>query len=196
MCGEGGMLVINDERFLKRAEVIREKGTNRSAFFRGEIDKYCWVDIGSSFLPSDILAAFLFAQIENLDEIQTKRKEIWNQYFAELKVLENEGIIKLSFIPGFAFNNAHMFYIVCKDLAQRTDLINHLSKANINAVFHYQSLHKSKFYSSLHDGRQLPEADRYSDCLLRLPMYYELSKEDVSKIANCIKDFYELPYNG
>src|SRR6185312_3461006 len=155
MCGEGGMLVINDERFVKRAEIIREKGTNRSAFFRGEIDKYGWVDVGSSFLPSDILAAFLFAQLEHLDEIQSKRKELWNQYFTQLKVLEECGKLKLPFIPDFASNNGHMFYIVCKNLAARTSLVESLSKQTINAVFHYQSLHKSKFFSSMHDGRNL-----------------------------------------
>src|SRR5215218_630553 len=120
------MLVINDEQFIKRAEVIREKGTNRSQFFRGEIDKYGWVDIGSSFLPSDIIAAFLWAQLENLDAIQQKRKEIWEQYYEGLKELEELGVLSLPHIPEYATNNALMFYGVCKNLEQRTELIDNL----------------------------------------------------------------------
>jgi dTDP-4-amino-4,6-dideoxygalactose transaminase len=195
MCGEGGMLVINDEQFITRAEIIREKGTNRSAFFRGEIDKYGWVDIGSSFLPSDILAAFLFAQFENINAIQAKRKKVWNAYFIKLYDLQIAGYITIPQIPEYAFNNAHMFYIVCKSLNDRIKLSKYLNANKISAVFHYQSLHKSTFYSSLHDKRILKESDRYSDCLLRLPMYYELEIESVIKISNCIKDFYELSYN-
>src|SRR6185369_16185461 len=120
--GEGGMLTINDEKFIKRAEIIREKGTNRSAFFRGEIDKYGWVDIGSSFLPSDIIAAFLFAQVEELENIQEKRKRIWDLYWNRLKELEAKEKIRLPFIPDYATNNAHMFYIVCRNLDERTRL--------------------------------------------------------------------------
>jgi dTDP-4-amino-4,6-dideoxygalactose transaminase len=126
--GEGGMLVINDERFIKRAEIIREKGTNRSSFFRGEVDKYGWVDIGSSFLPSDIIAAFLFAQLENLDDIQTKRKQIWNQYYNGLSVLQTLGKLKLPHLPDYASNNAHMFFIQCSSLQERTNLIEYLKK--------------------------------------------------------------------
>jgi len=192
MCGEGGMLVVNDERLMERAEIIREKGTNRSAFFRGEIDKYGWVDIGSSFLPSDILAAFLYAQLEHLDEIQLRRKKLWNHYFDHLKVLQDTENLKLPVIPGFASNNAHMFYIVCKNLNERIALVEHLNKNNINAVFHYQSLHKSQYYSNLHDGRILNESDRYSDCLLRLPMYYELNIDMVKYIAKTVKYFYKV----
>lgn len=187
--GEGGMLAINDEVFAHRAEIIREKGTNRSAFFRGEVDKYGWVDMGSSFLPSDIIAAFLYAQLENLDDIQRKRKEIWNQYYSELKGIEKSGV-QLPFIPDYASNNAHMFYIVCRSLEERTGLITHLKNNGVNAVFHYLSLHKSPFYKDKHDGRKLPESDRYSDCLLRLPMYYELTVEDVKLISNAVNEFY------
>lgn len=189
--GEGGMLVINDERFIKRAEIIREKGTNRSAFFRGEIDKYGWVDIGSSFLPSEIIAAFLYAQIENLDDIQNKRKHIWNLYHGSLKPLSDARKIKLPFIPDYAANNAHMFYIVCKSLDERTKLIEHLKKKQINAVFHYLSLHKSPFYENKHDGTILINTDNYSDCLLRLPMYYELNDTDISSITKAINEFYK-----
>jgi len=189
--GEGGMLVINDERFINRAEIIREKGTNRSSFFRGEVDKYGWVDIGSSFLPSDIIAAFLFAQIENLENIQSKRKEIWLSYYESLKELENTNFIKLPFIPDYASNNAHMFYIQCRNLEDRTRLIAHLKKSQINAVFHYLSLHNSPYYINKHDQRELPNSDLYSDCLLRLPMYYELTSSDLKLICNEITVYYQ-----
>jgi dTDP-4-amino-4,6-dideoxygalactose transaminase len=188
--GEGGMLVINDERFIKRAEIIREKGTNRSAFFRGEIDKYGWVDIGSSFLPSDIIAAFLYAQLENLDRIQKRRKEIWDIYNKELAPLKEMGV-KLPYVPTEATNNAHMYYIVCRNLNERTQLIKHLKAQEINTVFHYLSLHKSPYYSNKHDGRVLSRADGYTNCLLRLPMYYELSNEDVDFICKNILLFYK-----
>jgi dTDP-4-amino-4,6-dideoxygalactose transaminase len=185
------MLVINDDRFVKRAEIIREKGTNRSAFFRGEIDKYGWVDIGSSFLPSDIIAAFLYAQLENIEQIQAKRKYIWDRYHKGLKPLADKGFIKLPDIPSYASNNAHMFYIVCKDLDERSALIKRLAENDILAVFHYLSLHKSPYYSSKHDGRELSHSDKFSDCLLRLPFYYELSDEDIDKIIGLIVSFYK-----
>lgn len=187
--GEGGMLVINDEKFVKRAEIIREKGTNRSAFFRGEIDKYGWVDIGSSFLPSDIIAAFLYAQIEKLDEIQKKRKAIWDYYQKELGYLSGKGV-KLPFIPSYATNNAHMFYLVCNNLDERNRLIQYLKDLNISTVFHYLSLHKSAYFTNKHDGRDLPNTDFYSDCLVRLPMFYELTPENQERICSSIKNFY------
>ena len=186
MSGEGGMLVINDERFKQRAEIIREKGTNRSQFFRGEVDKYGWVDIGSSFLPSDIIAAFLFAQLENLDDIQAKRTKIWNAYYAALKPLEEKGLFTVPFIPDYATNNAHMFYIICKDLETRSYMIKLLKDSGVNAVFHYLSLHKSPYYAVTHGDRDLPETDRYTDCLLRLPMYYELDPQAVIDVFNTL----------
>ena len=188
--GEGGMLVINEDRFIKRAEIIREKGTNRSAFFRGEIDKYGWVDIGSSFLPSDIIAAFLYAQLENLEDIQSRRKYIWNTYYEELKELENKGLVKIPKVPSYATNNAHMFYLVCKDIEERSELIAKLKENNIGAVFHYLSLHKSPFYKDKHDGRGLPNCDKYADCLVRLPFYYELLEDDLKSVITCINNFY------
>ncbi len=188
--GEGGMLVINDERFIKRAEIIREKGTNRTSFFRGEVDKYGWVDIGSSFLPSEIIAAFLFAQLENLEQIQNKRKEIWNTYFSSLKNLEDEGFIQLPFIPDYASNNAHMFYILCKSLEERSGLIKYLKEQGILAVFHYLSLHNSPYYAGKHDGRELKNADRYSDILVRLPFFYELTPANIDFIVNKIKNYF------
>jgi len=189
--GEGGMLVINDDQFSKRAEIIREKGTNRSAFFRGEVDKYGWVDIGSSFLPSDIIAAFLFAQLENLDDIQNKRKEIWNYYYENLKKLADQGLITFSKIPEYATNNAHMFYIECRNLNERNKLIDYLKSNSIYAVFHYLSLDKSPYYKEKHDGREMKNSDRYTDRLLRLPMYYELSSDDLDYVINHIRNFYD-----
>lgn len=188
--GEGGMLVINDDRFAMRAEIIREKGTNRSAFFRGEVDKYGWVEAGSSFLPSDIIAAFLYAQLENIDSIQNKRKALWNRYNDALQNIAQNKQIQLPFVPSYASNNAHMFYVVCRSLDERSRLIEKLKSENILAVFHYISLHKSPFYHDKHDGRSLPNCDRYSDTLLRLPLYYELSNEDVDRICKVINEFY------
>jgi dTDP-4-amino-4,6-dideoxygalactose transaminase len=188
--GEGGMLVINEESFVKRAEIIREKGTNRSAFFRGEIDKYNWVDVGSSYLPSDIIGAFLYAQLENLDNIQARRKEIWQNYQTGLQDLANSRKIKIPQIPIYATHNAHLFYILCKNLDERTALIDFLKKRGIMAVFHYLSLHTSPFYAQKHDGRKLPNCDYYADCLLRLPFYYELSAQDQQKVINSTIEFY------
>jgi len=189
--GEGGMLVINDERFVNRAEIIWEKGTNRAEFFRGEVNKYGWVDTGSSFLPSEIVAAFLWAQLENLDDIQNRRKQIWNSYFQKLKPLSDKRNFELPNIPDYAENNAHMFYIVCNSLEERTKLIAHLKENGVLAVFHYLSLHKSKYYNGKHDGRELLNSDRYTDCLLRLPMFYELEDEDLNVIVGLIKKHYE-----
>jgi len=190
-CGEGGMLVINDESFAKRAEIIWEKGTNRAAFWRGEVDKYGWVDTGSSFLPSDLLAAFLFAQLENLDDIQRKRKLIWEHYYKNLKKLETEGHIKLPVLPEYATNNAHMFYVLCQTHTQRQNLIAHLKKEGIWAVFHYQSLHKSIFYSNKYQGKPLPNSDLFTDILLRLPFYCDLKREEIEIICHSIISLYK-----
>jgi dTDP-4-amino-4,6-dideoxygalactose transaminase len=181
--GEGGLLAINDVKFIERAEIIWEKGTNRSSFFRGEVDKYGWVDIGSSFLPSEIIAAFLWAQLENLEKIQTKRRAIWNSYFDQLNEWAYSNKIELPKILNGASNNAHMFYLVCHSLEQRTKLLAHLKQNNILAVFHYISLHKSPFYQSKHQGGDLPETDRFTDCLLRLPLFFEL---DSQKVINAL----------
>lgn len=189
--GEGGMLVVNDPRFIERAEIIREKGTNRSAFFRGEVDKYGWVDIGSSFLPSDVIAAFLYAQLENIEDIQRKRRTIWDTYYKELAPLEEKGKIKRPTLPSYATNNAHMFFIVCKSLEERSRLIEHLKNNSIYAVFHYLSLHESPFYSDKHDGRKLPQSDEYTDRLLRLPFYYELTDDQIRKIVQSVNHFFE-----
>ena len=179
IAGEGGMITINDDPFIPRAEVIWEKGTNRAEFFRGEVNKYGWVDIGSSFLPSEIIAAFLWAQIENINNIQKKRLQHWHFYFDHLKEWAIKNEIKLISITHEATNNAHMFYLVCNSIAQRTALINHLKQNEILAVFHYISLHSSPFYNEKHDGRILENSDKFTDRLLRLPMYYELDVENV-----------------
>ena len=181
--GEGGMLGINDERFIRRAEIIWEKGTNRAEFFRGEVNKYGWCDIGSSFLPSEVVAAFLWAQLEALDDIQVKRKSLWDRYYELLKPLAEQGRFRLPDIPDYATNNAHMFYLVCNGLEERTALIKKLKENDILAVFHYLSLHSSAYYKDKHDGRALPECDRYADCLVRLPMYYDLNENDVKSIC-------------
>jgi len=181
-CGEGGLLVINDARFAERAEIIWEKGTNRSAFFRGEIDKYGWVDIGSSFLPSELNAAYLYAQLEQIDDIQATRMEVYNFYQTELQSWAKRHNIGLPSMPNFATNNGHMFYMLCKDEAQRTAIITYLKQHKILSVFHYLSLHESQFFSGKHDGRVLSNSNRYTNTLLRLPMYYELQAELVTDI--------------
>lgn len=189
--GEGGMLVINDGRFAQRAEIIREKGTNRSQFFRGEVDKYGWVDMGSSFLPSDIIAAFLYAQVENIDKIQERRKAIWQQYYSGLEPLISKGV-QLPFIPAYATNNAHMFYIVCKSLDERTALIDALKSDGISSVFHYLSLNKSPYYQSISASpEEFRQSDRYTDGLLRLPMFFELTAEQVDAVIRRVLDFYK-----
>lgn len=186
--GEGGLLTINDDRYNLRAEIIREKGTNRSQFFRGETDKYGWIDIGSSFLPSDIIAAYLYAQLEQMQVIQDQRKKIWQYYFDELKPLQSYGIA-LPEIPTYAENNGHMFYLICSNLSQRSALIEHLKSKGIYAVFHYQALHKSPYYASKHDGRTLENCDRFTDQLVRLPLFYELDESKQGYIIEEILQF-------
>ena len=189
--GEGGLLAINDLQFVRRAEIIREKGTNRSEFFRGEVDKYGWVDIGSSFLPSDIIAAFLYAQLENIENIQTKRINLWNRYNSNLSTpLEQHGV-GVPFLPKYATNNAHMFYLVCQNLEQRSELIAYLKEQGIQTVFHYLSLEKSPYYANKHDGRVLFWSDYYADRLVRLPIYYDLDLADVDMISQCVLSFFK-----
>ena len=183
--GEGGMLVVNDENLIPRAEIIWEKGTNRASFFRGEVNKYGWVDTGSSFLPSEIISAFLWAQLENLDIIQAKRKLIWETFYDNLSKKINPNF-RLPQIPDYASNNAHMFYLVFNSLENRTAVISKLKEHDVLAVFHYLSLHKSEFYKDKHDGRTLNNSDRFTDCLLRLPLYYELELEQLQLITDLI----------
>lgn len=188
--GEGGMLAINDERFIHRAEIIWEKGTNRAEFFRGEINKYGWVDIGSSFLPSEVISAFLWAQIENLEDIQKKRIQLWNAYNDGLKATQLSNI-ELPKIPEFATNNGHMFYISLKNIDERERLISKLKQNGYHAVFHYISLHSSDYYIKKHDGRALENADNFTNRLLRLPMFYELKLEDINAIVQLIQQFHD-----
>lgn len=188
--GEGGMLVINDERYLNRAEIIWEKGTNRASFFRGEVNKYGWVDTGSSFLPSEIVAAFLWAQLEQLDLIQQRRTVIWNLYKEILSVVHAKGYLQLPQLPSYTTNNAHMFYVCCKNVGERTGLIQYLARNSVLAVSHYLSLHASPYYQQKHDGRVLPNTDNFTDCLLRLPLYFELTDADVKLICEHIQHYY------
>jgi dTDP-4-amino-4,6-dideoxygalactose transaminase len=188
--GEGGMLVINDKQFEKRAEIIWEKGTNRTAFFKGEVDKYGWVDIGSSFLPSEIIAAFLYAQLENLEHIQSIRKSIWQKYYDGLKELQANYKIILPNVPDFSSNNAHMFYLTCGSVEERDSLLKFLKINEIHAVFHYLSLHKSSYHLKDNILVDLPNSDYYSDCLIRLPFFYELNAESIDLIISKIKKYY------
>ena len=190
--GEGGMLCVNDERFVRRAEIIWEKGTNRAEFFRGMVNKYGWVDTGSSFLPSEINSAFLWAQLENLDVIQERRKAIWNLYYEGLEDLAEKGCFSMPDIPDYATNNGHMFYLVCRSLEERTSLISYLKEHDILAVFHYLSLHLSEYYKEHHVGEipNLPNCEKFADCLVRLPMFFELNDEDVILVISKIREFY------
>ena len=209
IAGEGGLLTINDERFIRRSEIIWEKGTNRSEFFRGEVNKYGWIDTGSSFLPSELISAFLWAQIENIDTIQARRKAIWEQYYAGLKPIADKGLITLPDIPAYATNNAHMFYIVCRSLEERSAFIAHMKQNGIQAVFHYLSLHRSGFYLTHPDSRpdnckeiervgdeeqvvglHLPNCDHFADCLVRLPLFYELTDEEVKRVLDSCHNFF------
>lgn len=181
--GEGGMLVVNDARFAHRAEIIWEKGTNRSAFWGGEVDKYGWVDMGSSFLPSELIVAFLFAQLESLEDIQATRMRHWNQYHDLLAPFEQQGHLRRPYIPAYSTHNAHMYYVLCSSLEARTALLAHLKEQGIGAVFHYISLHSSPYYAARHDGRVLPHTDRYTDTLIRLPLFYDLHDAEIDEVG-------------
>ena len=186
--GEGGMLVINDPALVKRAEIIWEKGTNRSSFFRGEIDKYGWVDLGSSFLPSEIISAFLWAQLEHLEILQKNRIELWHKYYSGLEKWAKKNNVGLPYQPDYSGNNAHIFYLVLNSIEQRDTIIKRLKSAGILAVFHYQSLHRSEFFNKFYSGAELIHADRYSDCLLRLPLYQELTTDQIENICHLITE--------
>lgn len=188
-CGEGGLLAINDERFAQRAEIIWEKGTNRASFFRGEVEKYDWVDLGSSFLPSEISAAFLWAQLEAMDGIQLKRHSIWNIYYQGLRQWADNQGVTLPNIPSYASHNAHLFYLICPSSRYRNELIRYLHDQGIYAVFHYQSLHLSRYYGDLHDGRKLAHTEKYSEQLLRLPLFHDLTNDQLSYILDILHQF-------
>jgi len=186
--GEGGMLVVNDDRFIRRAEIIWEKGTNRAEFYRGMVNKYGWCDMGSSFLPSEFNAAYLWAQLEQLDDIQNKRKHIWNMYDKGLRG-KIDSLIQLPVLPTYATNNAHMYYMVCPTLEYRTKLMGYLKENEIQTTFHYLPLHSSEYYKNKHDGRVLINSDKYGDCLVRLPLFYNLSDEDIVLILDRITNY-------
>jgi dTDP-4-amino-4,6-dideoxygalactose transaminase len=187
-CGEGGMLVVNDERFVRRSEILWEKGTNRAEFYRGMVNKYGWCDMGSSFLPSEFNAAFLWAQLEQIDDIQGKRRHIWESYDRALRGHLPKGIT-LPELPSYATNNYHMYYLLCESLEQRTALMNYLKNRGVQATFHYLPLHSSVYYQNKHDGRQLLQCDRYADTLVRLPLYYELKDNEIEIITKLILSF-------
>lgn len=188
--GEGGLLLVNDEADKERAEIIWEKGTDRVAFHRGERDKYQWVDIGSSHLPPDYVAAILFAQLKRMDDIQKMRLNVWKKYHERLKPLQDQGYIQLPEIPSYATNNGHMFYIVTKTEAERKKLMFHLTMNGIMSVIHYLPLHSSRFFRDKHDGRELKNTDRYAFCLLRLPFFNLLSESQIDYITEKIGEFY------
>lgn len=190
-CGEGGMLIINDPQFNLRAEIIREKGTNRSAFFRGEADKYGWVDIGSSFLPSELNAAYLYAQLENLQQIQKSRIQIWETYMQGLKTQLSGCGVKFPVLPKYATNNAHMFYLIMPSLDMRSRFISFLKEHKVLSVFHYLSLHKSAFYIDKTDNLTLNYSDKYTDLLVRLPLYFDLHEAEQSFILSKIHKFFD-----
>ncbi len=189
-CGEGGMLVVNNPELRERAEIIWEKGTNRAAFWRGEVDKYGWVDVGSSFLPSELNAAFLYGQLQHIDEVIARRVVIWDEYFEALRPLQESGVLELPRIPQHSTNNGHIFYMLCRSEDERDALIGHLKEHGVHSVFHYQVLHRSPYYRKRHDGRALQNAERYEKSLLRLPLYSGLTDEEVRHVAAKVTSFY------
>lgn len=186
--GEGGLCVVNDDRYISRAEIIWEKGTNRAEFYRGMVNKYGWVDMGSSFLPSEFNAAYLWAQLEQMDDIQGKRKHIWQMYWSGLNG-QIDPSIRMPYIPDYATNNAHMFYMVFPNLDYRTRYMKFMKENGVTPTFHYLPLHSSEYYKDKHDGRELPYCDHYGDCLVRLPLFYELTDDEVQKIIDLTKEF-------
>lgn len=192
ICGEGGALLINDPQYIERAEIIREKGTNRSRMFRGEVDKYTWVDIGSSYLPSDILAAFLYAQLKAKDRIQEHRRKVWNYYDVNLKDWAAKHDIRLPIIPDHCQQPYHMYYMLMPSLHERNELIAHLKSHKILSVFHYLPLHLSDMGSKLMNKSDIcPVTEQVSDRLIRLPFYNNLTEEDMCIIVDCITEFYD-----
>lgn len=192
-CGEGGALIVNDEKFIERAEIIREKGTDRSRFFRGQVDKYTWIDLGSSYEPGELSAAFLYAQLEEADTINKDRIKIWNQYFDSLKALEEREYFKLPVIPDGCEHNAHTFYLLLPDLEKRTSLLKHLREKEIGACFHYIPLHSST--AGLKYGRFNGEDNfttNISEKILRLPLYYGLEPDKVNYVIDSIREYYSF----
>lgn len=191
-CGEGGAILLNEPEFVGRAEIIREKGTNRSRFFRGQVDKYTWVDMGSSYLPSEMNAAYLLAQLDHADSINNDRLASWHHYYEGLKELEERGRIELPVIPEHCRHNAHIFYLKTRDLEERTNLIRYLKENGVSAAFHYVPLHSSPHgmkVGSFHGEDRFTTSE--SERLLRLPLYYQIEKEEVSRVVECLYSYYE-----
>ena len=189
--GEGGAVSVNNPEMIERAEILREKGTNRAKFFRGQVDKYNWVDIGDSFLPSELNAAYLYAQLEKADEINADRLNSWEEYNKAFKSLEEKGLVSLPVVPEDCVHNAHMYYLKCRSLDERTDFINFLKERGVMAVFHYVPLHSAPAglkFGRFHGEDKYTTAD--SDRLVRLPMYYGLSEEDRNTVIEVVKEFY------
>lgn len=191
MSGEGGLFVTNNEKLAERAEIIREKGTNRSKFFRGQVDKYTWVDKGSSYLPSDIIAAYLYSILEISDQIQTKRISVWQKYYKAFEALEAQGYIRRPIIPKGCTNNGHMFYLLLNDLQTRTEFIAHLKNHNIYAPFHYIPLHSAPAGETYcKTNGDLIVTDEVSDTLVRLPMFYDITDEQLEKVIKTVLNFW------
>jgi dTDP-4-amino-4,6-dideoxygalactose transaminase len=188
--GEGGAIVINDEKFIENAEIIREKGTNRSKFFRGQVDKYTWVEVGSSYLPSDINAAVLYAQFQKFDEIQEKRSYIYNKYFNGLRDLQDKGLLRMPVINDFANGNAHMFYILLNDNKSRDKILKYMNDEGINCTFHYIPLHSSDYYINKYGEMSLPFTENLSYRLLRLPLYFSLSDDEIDEVIEKLHKFF------
>lgn len=196
ICGEGGAIILNNESFIERAEILRQKGTNRNQFFRGQVEKYTWVDIGSSYVPSDLLSAFLYSQLEHLDEINEKRKLIYFSYYEQLKSLQDMGLVNLPIIPEHCETNYHMFYILVKDFTTRSLLISHLKELGVQAVFHYIPLHTSPMGREMgYKQGMFPVTETISEQILRLPFYYELSEDEIDFVVKSIFEFFSVKNN-
>ena len=197
ICGEGGALCINSPELLERAEIIRDKGTNRRQFFRGAVDKYTWVELGSSYVPSEICCAFLYAQLEMLDAIAERRRHIYSNYQHELEPLQAEGLLRLPHIPEDCQSNYHMFYVLLPNQQTRDALMQHLGDHGIGAVFHYVPLHSSPMGQTFgYRGGELPITEAISGRLLRLPMYFGLSEQDQLHVIRCLTSFCSHPHDG
>jgi len=188
--GEGGLLAVNDKRLMQRAEIIWEKGTNRAAFYRGEVNKYGWVDVGSSFLPSELIAAFLYAQLDAFKEIQKERIRVRRSYLDRLQFIEDNGWAHIPALPDYATDNGNMFFMIARNGDERDALLRYLNRDGIHAVFHYLPLHSSEYFAPRHDGRQLPNTDHFSHCIIRLPFFSGLTEREVDAIAASIRKFY------
>ena len=189
--GEGGLLIVNDNAFRERAEIIWEKGTNRAAFQRKEASRYNWVDVGSSFLPAEMVSAFLWAQLQKYERIQQKRMNAWTAYYQRLQPLEKKGYIRLPVIPGYTRQNGNFFYFITHNPRDRDPLLSRLNQQGIHAVFHYLPLHKSPFFESRHDGRPLPQTEWVSDGIVRLPFFTSIRRSQIETVCMAVENYYK-----